>query len=215
VNFQFYGYTVRTTTEADLALAVEWCKSLPLGAEARDLGSALDAWRSKARFWIEASPGRENFLVSERRDEISLATHSGAPKVVYGNRYPLAFFQTQTVGTGRDQVRLAFQASPVASPKKILRGITLLVPLIEKALALRGIKHIFFTSHSLTMVAFMEKLGYSLQPYLDGGADGVVMAKEISFQFPVSSFRLPSAADLDAVVEEERIRERTTRGSKV
>ena len=113
-------------------------------------------------FWLKQGNGRESFLVS----------------LDSGLRTDLAFFQVEH--RWATQVRLHFQASPVASPKKILRGITKLIPLIEKALALRGVRAIFFTSHSLAMVAFMEKRGYRLQPNIDGGADGVVMAKGIN-----------------------------------
>jgi hypothetical protein len=112
-------------------------------------------------FWINSSeePRRENFLVMA----------SGKPS---------AFFQVERVTPA--QTRLHFQALPSANPKKILRGITKLVPLIEQALCLRGVRHIFFTSHSLAMVAFMEKrLGYRLAKNTDGGADGVVMFKEM------------------------------------
>lgn len=160
---QFYDYSVRHTEERDVSLAAEWSN-----------GNKEKA----TKFWIESAPGRENFLVSEKRDEISLACHPAMSKVVYENEYPLALFQTQTVGTNRDQVRLSFQASPTASPKKILRGITKLVPLIEKALALRGVRAIFFTSQSLSMAAFMaDRMGYRYAG--DGGQDGTVMAKGI------------------------------------
>ena len=157
MNFSFYGYTVRATTEADLALATEWCGIKPIG------GNSALAERirtSPGRFWIDSKdePRRQNFLVSKDGE-------------------PIAFFQRERVNA--TQVRLHFQASPVASRKKILRGITMLVPLIENGLALGGVKHIFFTSHSLAMIAFMEKLGYSLRPGVDGGADGAVMAKKI------------------------------------
>lgn len=111
----------------------------------------------KAGFWLKQGNGRESFLV-------------------FLGQEPIAFFQSESCFT--KAIRLHFQASPVASRTKILRGITALVPLIEQALCLRGMKAIFFTSHSLTMVAFMEKkLGYCLQPKIDGGADGVVMGK--------------------------------------
>jgi hypothetical protein len=128
-----------------------------------DLGLAVE-WAGRENdpcFWLRQSKGRESFLVSRGNPE-----------------EPLAFFQIEHVGHG-DQVRLHWQPSPAASPKKLLRGITKLVPVIEKALTLRGVRVIFFTSKSLAMVNFMEKLGYRLYPGMDGGADGVVMAKEI------------------------------------
>lgn len=151
MNFQFYGYTLRETTEADALRAYVWASSMN---------------SQNYRFWLKREKGIENFLVSHGR----LWTET-EPE-------PLAFVQVETIE--RDQVRLHWQPSPKASPKKLLRGITKLVPLIEKALAVRGVRAIFFTSHSLSMVAFMEKLGYRLQPNIDGGADGVVMAKEIA-----------------------------------
>jgi hypothetical protein len=115
-------------------------------------------------FWLQQGHGRESFIVFE------------------GER-GLAFFQIEHVGEGgvppmTDQVRLHFQAAPAASPKKLLLAITRLVPLIEKALALRGVRAIFFTSHSPAMAHFMaEHHGYERAG--DGGVDGVVMAKRI------------------------------------
>jgi hypothetical protein len=158
MNFSFYGYTVRATTEADLALATEWCGIKPIG------GNSALAERirtSPGRFWIDSKdePRRQNFLVSKDGE-------------------PIAFFQRERVNA--TQVRLHFQASPVASRKKILRGITMLVPLIENGLASGGVKHIFFTSHSLAMIAFMEKrMGYWLARNTDGGVDGAVMFKQL------------------------------------
>lgn len=87
---------------------------------------------------------------------------------------PIAFFQVEHTRPVVE-VRLHFQASPITSPKKILRGITKLVPLIERGLHLRGAKAIFFTSHSLAMSAFMEKLGYEGTGRVTG--DGLVMWK--------------------------------------
>lgn len=139
MTFQFYGYTVRSTVEADRTLAASWSFT-PL----------------KADFWLRQD-GCENFLVTS--DE------------------PLLFFQTEHVGQG-DQVRLHWQPSPTASPKKLLTALTMLVPLVEKALALRGVRAIFFTSHSDAMCCFMRKrLGYRYAG--DGGMDGVMMSKGI------------------------------------
>ena len=90
-------------------------------------------------FWLKREPGRENFLVLE-------------------GETPLGFFQTQHVGQG-DQVRLHFQAGPAAKAKNILRAITKLVPLIEKALVLRGVRAIFFTSHSLAWLPACRRFG--------------------------------------------------------
>ena len=161
MKFYFHGYTVRLTSEADLPLAIAW------SARALDAG-----------FWLKQEPGCESFLVSERVDEKSLASHPAMSKVVYENEYPIAFFQTQHVVGARSQVRLTLQASPAASPKKLLRAITKLVPLIEQALSLRGVKAIFFTSHSAAMASYMAKHhGYRYAG--EGGADGVVMAKRI------------------------------------
>lgn len=91
---------------------------------------------------------------------------------------PIAFFQIQHVGAG-DQVRLHFQAGEGVSPKIILKGLTKLVPLIEKALALRGVKAIFFTSHSESMALFMAKR-FQFRIEGDGGPDGVIMAKGVT-----------------------------------
>jgi hypothetical protein len=141
MKYQFYGYEVRSTSEADLALAIAWTTP------------------ANPRFWIEDSWGyrRQNFIVLR-------------------NGEPLGFFQKETVSA--DQVRLHMQASPAASPKKILRGITMLVPLIEKALALSGVKHIFFTSKSAAMAAFMaDKMKYHYAGR--GDIDGMVMVKAL------------------------------------
>ena len=208
--FSFYGYTVRATTEADLALALEWCKGLPLKDSDDSVGAALDSWMAAARFWIDSKeePQRQNFLVIEAGQARCKCGHLNVPdhfltsqdeegelwcRMCSCRQYqehqpniPLAFFQRERVNA--TQVRLAFQASPVASRKKILRGITKLVPLMEKGLASGGVRHIFFTSHSLAMIAFMEKrMGYRLAQNADGGLDGAVMFKEISGQWPVAS----------------------------
>ncbi len=111
-----------------------------------------------AGFWLRQGEGRESFMVFQDRE-------------------PLVFFQTEHVGQG-DQVRLHWQPSPAVSPKKLLRALTRLVPLVEKGLALRGVRAIFFTSHSAAMIRFMEKrLGYNYAG--DGGLDGTMMAKGI------------------------------------
>jgi hypothetical protein len=173
--YSFYGYTVRATTEADWPLALAWTMNQMqlLPYDAMRGGVHLDE-----RFWIDSKdePRRLNFLVSLN---CIASGRIGAPE-------PIAFFQCERVNA--TQVRLHFQASPVASRKKILRGITKLVPLMEKGLASGGVKHIFFTSHSLAMIAFMEKrMGYRLAQNADGGLDGAVMFKEISGQWPVAS----------------------------
>lgn len=140
---EFYGYTLRPTTDKDLPLAIA--------------GSAIAL---TAGFWLRQGEGRETFIVFERRE------------------YPLAFFQTEHVAQG-DQVRLHWLPMPDASPKRLLRALTRLVPLIEKGLALRGVRAIFFTSHSSAMTKFMEKrLGYSYAG--NGGCDGVMMAKGLT-----------------------------------
>lgn len=193
LNFQFYGYTVRKTTPEDAGLAQSWTFwNGGKGVSTAEIMSNL----ARSNFWLKQGAGCESFLVVKHRNCCDDPAHAE----------PLGFFQTEHVT--RNQVRIHFQASPTASAKKILRGITKLMPLIEQALCLRGVRAIFFTSHSLTMVAFMENLGYSLQPEIDGGADGVVMAKRVSPQ-PSAISPLPSAADLDAVAAEDEIRERT------
>ena len=170
--YSFYGYTVRATTEADLALAANFGRCGEcyfLTCPCIGVGRCDCSCHDKARFWIDSKdePTRQNFLVSKDGE-------------------PIAFFQRERVNA--TQVRLHFKASPVASRKKILRGITKLVPLMEKGLASGGVKHIFFTSHSLAMIAFMEKrMGYRLAQNADGGLDGAVMFKEISGQWPVAS----------------------------
>lgn len=112
---------------------------------------------TEEEFWLRQDERRESFLVS--------------------NGEPIAFFQKETV-VPTIETRLHFQA--IAGPKKVLRGITKLVPLIEKALRSGGTKVVFFTSHSSAMARFMVKLGYMPRPDVDGGADGIVMAKELA-----------------------------------
>jgi hypothetical protein len=139
MNFKFYGYTVRSTTNEDLVLALEWT------------ASGLDA-----AFWLKRDQTHESFLV------------------LMGTE-PIGFFQDEFVT--RHQVRLHMQASPVVSRKKFLRALTKLVPLIEKALALAGVRAIFFTSHSPSMVTFMQR---RLQYRTDmefGTLDGQLMWK--------------------------------------
>jgi hypothetical protein len=159
MTFQFYGYEVRSARLADdYALAEAWVTS------------------GDSRFFLRQEPGRESFIVLYRRA-------------------PIAFYQVEHVGKAiggcirrrdemdipindpiTDQARIHFQANPAASRKILLRGITMLVPLIEKALTLRGVKAVFFTSHSPAMATFMQKrMGY--RPAGDGVADGVMMAK--------------------------------------
>lgn len=136
---EFYGYTVRKTTEADALAAYVWSE------------------RSKEyRFWLRQEPERENFIVFE------------------GGK-GLGFYQIETLSKGT-QARIHMQASPAASPKKILAAITKLVPLLEKALAGRGVRAIFFTSKSEAMAQFMaQRFRYEYAG--QGGADGVIMAK--------------------------------------
>lgn len=125
-----------------------------------DLRLAI-AWSKmvlQAGFWLMQGDGRESFLVTYRDQGI-------------------AFFQIQHVGEG-DQVRLHWQRSPEVGAKSLLRALTMLVPLIEKGLALRGVKAIFFTSHSSSMARFMaDRFGYTYAG--DGGADGMMMSKGI------------------------------------
>lgn len=127
-------------------------------------------------FWLKQEPGRENFIVFEGANE----------------KIPLGFFQTQHVGN-EDQVRLHFQAAPRARAKNILRGITKLVPLIEKALVLRGVRAIFFTSHSAGMAQFVKNHhGYR---WVGDSVDGMIMAKNFSPESRVPSLKEnPSAS---------------------
>jgi hypothetical protein len=119
-------------------------------------GPALAEYDRILNFWFK--PGRENFIVLQG-DE------------------PLGFYQIETVGRA-DQVRIHMQAAPAASPKKILAAITKLVPLLEKALAGRGVRAIFFTSKSEAMAQFIAQR-FRFEYAGDGGADGVIMAKGI------------------------------------
>ena len=119
-----------------------------------------------ALFWLWQEPGRESFLVSEGQE-------------------PLGFYQVEHVGKG-DQVRIHMQASPAVSPKKILRAITKLVPLLEKALAGRGVKAIFFTSKSEAMAQFMAQR-FRFEYAGDGGVDGAIMAKGIGQPLPAAA----------------------------
>ncbi len=155
----FYGYSLRSTESTDLPMATEWLSALARGAS-----RAIDP--SRANFFIVNGNGRENVLV-------------------YKNAEPIAFYQAEHIHRANgivppmtDQARLHFMASPTASRKTLLRGITMLVPLIEKALALRGVRAIFFTSHSATMGHFMERrMGYHSAGRDD--ADGIIMARAI------------------------------------
>ena len=161
-----HGYLLRTTTEADLSLAMSWTTPM-----------------LRSGFWICQEPGRESFLVYRRRECLARGVGHTGDCLMY-ELTPLAFFQIEHVGRGTvppmtEQVRLHWQPAPDASPKKLLRMLTMLVPLVEKALALRGVKAIFFTSHHDTMMRFMNRrLGYKFAG--DGGADGDIMAKGVT-----------------------------------
>jgi hypothetical protein len=182
MNFQFYGYILRSTTEDDLELAALWTGRNDLMASVEENWADL----AKAHFWLMQGKGRQSFLVSQA------LSPDGAPARPCE---ALAFLQVEMVD---GDARLHWQPSPVASAKKLLRGITLLVPLMEKGLASGGVKHIFFTSHSLTMVTFMEKrLGYRLAKNTDGGEDGVVMFKEISGQPETSAVKSIDSAKVE------------------
>lgn len=114
--------------------------------------------RGDPLFWLKQEDGRESFLVSHRGDLVG-------------------FFQAEHIPKRRGQARLHFQHFPTCSVKVILRGLLKLVPLIEKALALRGVRAVFFTSRSPSMSQFMsDNLGYT-RTVIDGGLDGVVMTK--------------------------------------
>lgn len=126
----------------------------------RDDALAREYTRSgDPRFWLAQDTRRESFLVTWRGGLV-------------------AFFQTEHLRDKRTQVRIHFQAFPMAAPKIVLRGLLRLVPLIEKALVLRGVRAVFFTSHSPAMSAFMqENMGYTQSG--DGGRDGVIMSKRL------------------------------------
>ena len=145
-GYRFYDYIMRETEDSDLFTAIEWTRR-----------SGFDP--ALGDFWIKKQPDRENLLVMEYRPVICKR---------------LAFFQLETVPGA--QYRLHIQESPVGAPIGILRMITPLVPLIEKALVLRRARAIFFTSHSSAMAKFMaDTLGYR---YIgEAGAEGVIMAK--------------------------------------
>ena len=127
------------------------------GTDYTDLPLASEWTKTYPRFWIDNLPNdHQSYLVSH-------------------DEKPLAFFRVEYLDLG-NQARIAFQSRPKASPKIILRGITKLVPLIEQALRIRGVRAIFFTSHSSAMAEFMRKhLGYTYAG--DGGPDGMMMAK--------------------------------------
>jgi hypothetical protein len=127
-----------------------------------------------AMFWLKQGGGIQSFMVADELDHLGV-------------------FQTEHVKA--DQVRLHFQANPWSSPKKVLLAITRLVPLIEQALCLRGVKTIFFTSHSLKMARFMqERLGY-LTKLSFNTPDGQVMYKHIAEARP-SAVASPQEPDV-------------------
>lgn len=144
----FHGYEIRETAKDDLPLASNWNESA-----SQSTGCPFDP-----EFWIRIEPGRENFLVRLNGD-------------------PVAFFQVERIAGG-EQARLHIQECPDGSPKVILRGLAKLVPLIEKALSLRGVRAIFFTSHSSAMSDYMkDRLGFSYAG--EAGRDGVIMLKKV------------------------------------
>src|SRR5271165_895369 len=98
----FHGFALRRTVPSDLPRAASWTIRDDLGTpnDTAEVQAAFEA----ARFWVKQGNGCQSFIVFDGREEQAIL--------------PLAFFQTQIVGTHRDQVRLAFQASPLASPKR-------------------------------------------------------------------------------------------------
>jgi hypothetical protein len=170
---RFFHYEIRHTTPADATLAADWSAAQLQTREFSEIANAVS-------FWMEqrlGPPRKESFIVFEEREEVSLASHPAMSKQVYVNHYPLAFVKTEHVTP--IQVRIHFQASPTVSRLKLLKAVYKLVPLIEKGLALRGVRLIFFTSHSEAMAAFMTKhLKYRY--YGDAGTDGMIMAKRMA-----------------------------------
>jgi hypothetical protein len=160
MTFQFYGYNLRTTESTDLCIARLWSPSA--------LGAA---------FWLKQDKPRcQSFLVSRAAPKHSdTMIHTRYMAIEFSEH--IAFFQSEYVKP--DQVRLHVLECPYISPRKFLRALTTLVPLIEKALALDGVKTIFFTVQSPSMVSFIGKrLGYKTGMEY-GTDDGQVMWKHL------------------------------------
>lgn len=116
-------------------------------------------WLLSAAMWMRQGEGSNSYLISLE----------GAP---------LALLHLEPVGLGQWQTRMHLQVAPDSDAKSVLRGITKLVPLIEKALSLRGTRIIFFTSRSDAMCRFMERMDYRGMGSVE--SDGTVMAKGIN-----------------------------------
>lgn len=155
-TFAFGKYEVRSARLGDAALAHEWAMADPFHY---DPGFGMNP--GLGLFWVTHSATRESYLVLKEGRE-------------------LAFYRID-VSIDKKSARLYMQSLPMddfATRVSVMRGVMLLVPLIEKALALRGIRTTFLVSRSPRMRDFMRRpgLGYREVPTANPG-EVLMMAK--------------------------------------
>lgn len=193
MNCQFHGYTIRPAEKNDAALAQAWFVLDPWHREAAASQAQVQA---AGQFWVRQRPGRVWSYFVEKDDTplafwqlaLSPISAGGIGLWTYDWKSTKELYGVDPVEHD-DEYRFYFQSAPFTENRgrKILRGITKLMPLIEKALALRGAKRIFFTSRSLPMIAFMERrLNYRLAAN-GNGPEGAVMFKNLSPEPRVAS----------------------------
>ena len=132
-TFTFHGYTVRSTRREDYALAELWTRA------------DRDHTKTRGYFWLiqEAAAGIESFLV-EDREGVTL------------------FFKIVQFGE-QAEIHLLFSPLPATPAERTdrncrtMNAMIQIFPWVEKALALRGTKAVFFKSKSAPLIRFAEK----------------------------------------------------------
>ena len=147
-TFSFHGYTVRSSRRDELELAERWTKADP---EHRDTGL-------RGEFWLlqEAQAGIESFLVEDR----------------FG---PVLFFKLVMKSEDEAELHLLFPPFPIPAGElaerncRTMNAMLEIFPWVEKALAQRKTKAVFFISKSKSLIRFAEKrLGFVKDRVIDG-----------------------------------------------
>ena len=157
--FNFYGYEMRSTDGwMDFMLAHRWLRRYWPEIDDQDL--IMADWRQQrqammleAGFWLRP----ESFLISWRGQ-------------------PAAFLRVREFD--QKQYRLHLLEAPGLSGKLLVRGITKLIPLIEKALEMRGVRAIVISVREGLLGRLLYRMGYD---YMTGWTDpdGWFLAKPL------------------------------------
>lgn len=140
--FSFHGYTMRSARREDLELAERWTRADPEHPTLR------------GEFWLlqEAFAGIESFLVEDKIGPVAFV------KVVMVRN---AVLQPQA------ELHLLFSPLPISAGERAdrncrtMNAMMEIYPWIEKALAQRKAKAVFFLSKSKALIQFTEKrLGF-------------------------------------------------------